>query len=519
MAININVAAICPDKEIVIKRAVISESGELVYEDTQKLAGMSPNELASCTRDKNGRYWIILNTSKIEELWMNSWLYDYVSIDVFEAAFTLHELAHAKYTNFNEDPYKTEFAMTIKNILEDSRIEYRMSYDFPESSIFFNILLSTIQNVVNGNKKAPVEGSLESIVFDLFDLARYNIINDNSNKELMSKMLPLVTLMRRGSCKDCEIACEIIVNLIMQEMQSRNHQQPTDQTRNVKIGKEAMSDKDRQERQNKHSTSEAEKQIASKFFDEKIVKDQINTSLKGTKAGNAISVVNKERTSFFLRTVTEHKKEIDSLRNIFDRAFVDFKNIAAKDGDLNFAKQQSAYINSITGEEGKDYQYRVKERVLLDVVLLRDVSGSINQFKEDYAKAIIVLLAALENIDGIRTAQIDFNKRASTNKNFGSGIEKATINPVADGGTSIKGAYQEVLRYHFKGKRNIVIVISDGDFVEARAEVMMLEKEISRKAKLLKFAIGGYSKEGYKTIGVKDIPREMSKAIIKEGLM
>lgn len=503
MAININVAAICPDKQVEIERIEIAKDEELAF------------EYAMCSKEKDGKYKIVLNMAKIKELWENSWLYDYVTMDVFEAAFTLHELAHVKYTIFEDDVNKSNLAKTIKNILEDARVEYQMSYDFPESSIFFNILLSTLQSEINGNKENPENGSIESIIYDLFDFARYNIINDSPNKELINKMLPFVVLMRRGSPKDCDIACEIILNLIQKNMSQTNQSVPS----NIKIKKKAISEEDRKKKQSQYNSSEVEKQIASKFFDEKVVKEKIEKSLNDNKAGNAVSVVNKERTSFFLQTVIEHKNEITSLRNLFNRAFVDFKNIAASDGDLNFARQQSAYINSIIGEEGKDYQYRKKERVLLDVVLLRDISGSISNVKDEYAKSIIILLSALENIDGIRTAQIDFNAIHYTNKTFDSGIEKATINPVASGGTSIRGAYLEVLKYQFKGKRNLVIVISDGDFIESQSEVRMLEREINKVAKIVKFAIGGFAKDGYKSVTIKDIPKEMAKAIIKEGLM
>lgn len=506
MAININVAAICPDKQVEIERVEIKKAEELAF------------EYAMCSKEKDGKYKIVLNMAKIKELWENSWLYDYVTMDVFEAAFTLHELAHVKYTIFEDDSNKSNLAKTIKNILEDARIEYQMSYDFPESSIFFNILLSTLQSEINGNKENPANGSIESIVYDLFDIARYNIINDNSNKELINEMLPFVVLMRRGSPKDCDIACEVIMNLIQKNMSQTNQSMPN----SINMKQKAISEKDRKKKQSQHNqsnSSEAEKQIASKFFDEKTVKEKIEKSFSNSKAGNVVSVVNKERTSFFLQTAIEHKDEIASLRSLFSRAFVDFKNIAANDGDLNFAKQQSAYINSITGEEGKDYQYRKKERVLLDVVLLRDISGSISNVKNDYAKSIIILLSALENINGIRTAQIDFNSNHYTNKTFNSGIEKATINPVASGGTSIRSAYQEVLKYQFKGKRNLVIVISDGEFADSPDEVKSLESEINRVAKIVKFAIGGFTKDGYKSVTIKDIPKEMANAIIKEGLM
>ena len=515
MAININVAAICPDKQVVIRRAVITQpNGELVDVEAIEAVKMSKDEIAGCFKEKDGKYEIILNMTKIEELWHNSWLYDYVTMEVFEAAFTLHELAHVKYTKFEDDANKDQFAKQIKNILEDSRIEYQMSYDFPESSIFFNILLSSIQNLVTSS--TPVAGdATERIVYDLFDLVRYNIINDNSNKELIDKMLPFVVLMRRGNPKDCDIACKVILNLLNENIPMMSQRPPG----GLNIKQKAITEQDRKQKQGKHSKSKSEKQIMDRFFDDKTVKEKIDASFKDSKAGNAVSVVNKERTSFFLKTVAEHKNEIDALRNLFNRAFVDFKNIAAKDGDLNFAKQQSAYLNSITGEEGKDYQYRLKERVLLDVVLLRDISGSISGSQNEYAKSIVILLSALENIQGIRTAQIDFNSGMFVNKTFESGIEKATINPVARGGTSIRKAYQEVLRYQFKGKRNLVIVISDGDFIESPSEVSALEEDINHTAKIVKFAIGGYSKEGFKSITVQDIPKEMSKAIIKEGLM
>lgn len=515
MAIDINVSAICPDKQVIIQRAIINNRGSLVLKDdiTQSV-DLPKNELAGCIRDNPNKFRIVLNLTEIRNLWAKSWLHDYVTVDVFEAAFTLHELAHIKYTDFNNDNYSNEIERQIRNLLEDSRVEYSMSYDFPESSVFFNILLSTIQLSIASEGEEKKEDT-EDIMFDVFDLVRYNIIKDNSNKKLMTKMLPLVVLMRRGSFNDCIVASEIIINMIENELTSNE----IIEFRNEDIKQKPITSEDREKKQEKHSQNEIEKQIADKFFDEQIVKEKIEASFNETKAGNAISVINKERTSFFLNTAIENKEEINALRDIFNRAFVDFKNISSKDGDLNFMKQQSAYLNSITGEEGKDYHYRTKERILLDVVLLRDISGSIREFRTDYAKSVVILLSALENIQGIRTAQIDFNSKHHVNKTFESGVEKATINPVADGGTSITGAYQEVLKYHFKGKRNLVIVISDGDFYEDLNTVKILEEKIKKVAKILKFAIGGYNKEGFKRIKVKDIPKEMSDVIIKEGLI
>ena len=67
MAININVTAICPDKQVEIERVEITKAEELAF------------EYAMCSKEKDGKYKIVLNMAKIKELWENSWLYDYVT--------------------------------------------------------------------------------------------------------------------------------------------------------------------------------------------------------------------------------------------------------------------------------------------------------------------------------------------------------------------------------------------------------------------------------------------------------
>lgn len=531
MAVNINVSAICPDKQIIINKYKMKNC--LVVNDNSEDDNAIDNVIDSikikmnyalCCMTEENKYYIALNLTKIEDLWKNSWLYNYVSMDVFEAAFMLHELSHIKYTDFdNKVSTASAFKAKIRNILEDSRIEYRMSYDFPETSIFFNILLSSIQTSFrtfdsgeSGTWTAKEADATQKLVNDLFDFTRYNLISKDANNDFVSKIVPLVLLCRRGSSTDCDVASEVIANMIKYEAtkDSTSDDVPDDL---IYQSHKPMTEDMRSKKQN--DSEGTMKQIADKFFDKDSMKEQIKSAIESeSKAGTAVAIENKERTSFFLKVAMEHSKEIEALRNIFKSAFTEFKNINAKDGDLNFMRQQEAYMNSVTGEEGNDYQYRKKEKILIDVVLLRDISGSIGSCRESYAKSIVIILSALENLQGVRTAQIDFNGKHFTNKEFDSGIEKATINPVAEGGTSISGAYKEVLNYKFKGKRNIVIVISDGSFIEAKETVYKLEEDIGKKAKILKYGIGGYSAADYKSISIEDIPKEMAQAIIKEGL-
>lgn len=528
MSIGVDISAICPNKQVIVQRVVKSNSqNEYVLLDIVKDASLPDNEtldvnFALCSQDKENKHYITLNMTNIEKIWNQSWLRDSVPIEVYEVAFLLHELAHVKYTNFDSPiTTSTAFKAEVLNILEDARIEYWMSYDFPETSIFFNVLLSSIQTAFKIKEDGLFEkreaSKSQKLLNETFEFVRYNLINKKADKSFISNVVPLALLSRRGSSDDCDIASEIIANLIKQEVHNESDGEDIPAS---SIGAEVSAITDEMREAKQKENEGAMKEIADKFFDEGNIKEQLKEKLSsGNEASSVVKVENKERTSFFLEVANAHAKEIEALRNIFNRAFTEFKNIKAKDGDLNFMRQQEAYMNSITGEEGNDYQYRKKEKVLVDVVLLRDISGSIGSNRTDYAKSVVILLSALENIQGIRTAQIDFNGAHFVNKTFDSGIEKAEINPVSSGGTSIRGAYNEVLRYNFKGRKNFVVVVSDGSFVESQTEVEALETKIRERALIAKFAIGGYTSPGYKSITIQDMPKEIANVIIKEGLI
>ena len=549
--ININIGAICPDKSVKIIEIDAETYTNIAQKDDNTLGGKIKkrtetkdmklirqyfpqekvgNELAMTTKTKDGTYLVALNTTNIYMLYKKSWLAEYVEVEVFNIAFALHELAHVRYskyekeeTAFKENGNESEIFNLIHNLLEDSRVEYAMSMDFPECSVFFNILLSAIQDVyktdpANEAMSNDEKEKLRVCLNELNHFTRYNLIGKKTNKEFISQIVPPVLLARRGSQVDCIIAAEIIVNLLKQTVFE------FDETQKIPNGllngskADAITNDDKILMEEQFSGTGDMEQLASKYFDGDEVNAQLENQEGGSKAGSAISIENKQRSSFFLDTAIKRKKEIESLRNIFKRAFTEYKNIMVKEGELNFQKQQQAYVDSITGEEGFNFQYKKIEKVLVDVVVLRDVSGSTSSSKVGYAEALVIFLSALENLEGIRTAQIDFNGSHFTNKTFDTSIESATINPFAEGGTSIRSAYNEVIGYNFKGKKNLVIVFSDGDVFESKQEVDKLEEKIGRVAKLVKFGIGGYSRNGYKPVTIEDIPKEMLNIIIKEGL-
>ena len=92
------------------------------------------------------------------------------------------------------------------------------------------------------------------------------------------------------------------------------------------------------------------------------------------------------------------------------------KIIGAYDGDVNLKKQQEAYLASKTAEESRVYQYYLRRKVSVDIMIIRDVSGSTYRFEREYAEALIEILAAVNNFDGIRTLVIDFEGGAKVRK-------------------------------------------------------------------------------------------------------
>ena len=520
MAIQINTNAICPNNEITIQKLEVSMTGIILPVDANEkvVVSHSKDEVAKCTRLSDNKFHISLNVTAIKSMLEKSWLNGKVEYDIFEAGFILHELCHIKYTDFTSPITRgSQLVFIVRNILEDSRIEYRMSYEFPETSIFFNMLLSAMESAFESKDQYYDEETVmrtSELISHVFNFARYNVVKKTKDISFVSSIIPLILFARRGSSKDCDIATEVIAKMIEKEVNDN-----LDLTSLPEMKQTYSPITEHLKEHKKKEVSEQTKQMFDNFFDEEQVKSQLENNFNGNKAGTSGLIKNDKRTSFFLEVANQHQKEINNLRSVFVNAFTESKNILSKDGDLNFKKQQEAYLNSITGDEGKDYQYRRKERVLIDVVILRDVSGSINWVKDEYAKAIVILLSALENVEGVRTAQIDFNTDSKENKSFETGVEKATINPYSSGGTMIFGAYKKVLNYNFKGKRNLVIVISDGDFSDDRRIVNALEKQISAKAKILKYAIGGYNSQGYKQIKIEDIPKELAQSIIQEGLI
>ena len=248
--------------------------------------------------------------------------------------------------------------------------------------------------------------------------------------------------------------------------------------------------------------------------------NKVNDLMKGAKASlDKTNLPKKNGSTFFLQTIDKYKHQISEMEKMFKKVFTKVVPVNAFDGDINFKKQQLAYLSSKTNEDAKVYNYQKKELVDVDIIILRDISGSTEDVEVPYAESVIMFLSAVNRIPGIRTMQIDYNKSAKINKQFHESVDISCIYPVSNGGTDVASAYRVVLQQKLKGKLKLLFVISDGEIFDKVTAKKMENVMENAGICIIKFAVNGATLDGYKSVNIKDLHNEITKEVLKRRMM
>jgi hypothetical protein len=167
---------------------------------------------------------------------------------------------------------------------------------------------------------------------------------------------------------------------------------------------------------------------------------------------------------------------------------------------MNLKKLQEAYMSSITADEGS---YFVKyQRVMpeFDAIIVRDVSGSTDSFKNEYAESTIVISKALESFNKVNLGVVDFSADVAFVKYFDEELEAARIHPVSKSRTNLGAALNSIAeedRMVWKNNNKLVIIITDGypDSIEDVQEA--ISKEYYQDVKFITVIIGYRANEEY----------------------
>lgn len=188
-------------------------------------------------------------------------------------------------------------------------------------------------------------------------------------------------------------------------------------------------------------------------------------------------------------------------------------------GDVNLKKQQEAYLASKTAEESRVYQYYLRRKVSVDIMIIRDVSGSMYRFEREYAEALIEILAAVNNFDGIRTLVIDFEGGAKVRKSFIDKAEQTSIVPLSGGGTNLLPAVRLLQEQVLKGKRRLLFLLSDGEINDREQAERELNDYCRRnQIEMVKITFDEEDKYGYEHTTIINLHRFLARRIIEKGV-
>lgn len=510
--------------DVVVRRAIDSAIKNWAVSNTQKNDNVKTYDI-----DNDGILVVLYDSKAIKALLAKSWGKETVPYDfVVNGAIILHLLKVKLMKKYEEkhdlvllfekicceNLFDKDVFCKIFSTLVNGQVIYNAEYNMRELSKFIYIFNMTIRTKF-GNEDGHV-GKVLQYIHDFMVYQKFNIDDGEERKyvDVFVKILPLLIVTKRGGFENALNA----TILIYREILKKNF--VVEDSKNCCFSSRyGVNNFDALFKNNKDFEPVSNDFVKNEIPQNDLmdIQDKVKAIVDGIKASKATLIGNRKDTSaFYEKVVNEKRKEIQRLNVLFKNLFVKLGSTRHFDGDVDLKMQQSAYIASITGEEQKVYNYYKLKYVDVDIVILRDTSGSIFGVSDAYTTMVIMLLAAVNNIPGIRTCQIDFGNKMFVNKTFDSGIDTAKIYPHAEGGTDIVPALDYLQKIKFKGKLRLAFVLSDGMFNEPGVANGMIEYlQKAQDLQFIKYAINGFNASDFKCVEIDKIPDEIMKDVLQ----
>ncbi len=420
---------------------------------------------------QHAQYQIRVFLPVVRELYRESWVRECCTFEELVLAFELHEAAHIRYHTFAytaADP-KTALFELLDNMLDDSRIEFCLSGEFPAFARYLSYALGATRSYLHTRTVVAAHtGELERLkrrVGHLFFLARFGIVTRDMEPELRDIALPLILSSTRGTRENTVFAARFLATYLLHQDKELQKAVARATITHVALGKEEVCG----------------------LSGEQVLPSAIRASVNemGERRANAgqHELVQKEQQNVFVEQVCrEHRDALLFLHSSFRLLFSGVSQRLAFDGDLLPSRQMQAYLSAQRGEETADYALWTHVRPSSDIVLFGDVSGSTREMRVPYAAAKVLVLAALNGIEGVFPSAMDFSDAATWVCRPGEPLELSRVGPRCEYGTQPLTALSLLEREMvWRGKQHLAFWITDGDWVqsdETLRRIAMLEKEI-----------------------------------------
>lgn len=466
---------------------------------------------------------------------------------ILEKGFLLHEIAHIRYNSIDENKGDQIWSY-IENVLEDSRIEYNFSLEFPEAINYFRVtlkLMKDVMKITNDNRTANIsldnmldldeEPKLkdEEVKFNedmeaFYFYIRYNEIP--KDEALYQFLLPLALSSKRGSrdnCIDCTNAIYRYMTFNLDEQSKKDakclSKPVTNNTKNNTKNNDKSNDKC-DDNEDKKVTELKElligikcKENSEKNKNVKNIKSR-KMSFKSDTTDNEVLKACIKNKDFYYKTVKANLRLIIEVEKVFRKHLNKNVLMPSKEGDMNFLplNQMNAYMDSFTMDEGNNYLNHKNVETQLDVIIFRDISYSTVKFKVKYAEALIVFIESLSRFKFINVAAIDFGSNSNITKYFENKVPG--IVPFTSGTTNLAGALSLAKKeIQWKNKKRCIIILTDGD-PDSRGDIFEeLQEQYYKNVSIIPIIINScltLFKNDIHVEKINEIPKKLLEEVI-----
>ena len=403
---------------------------------------------------------------------------------IINQALIMHEMSHIEFLTFKQYTYADDFDRYLDNLLEDARVEYRLSLKYPVVAKYFSLTLDLFRNDVdtssyNINEAAildEVEERLEHLQElnnQIYDFVRFDKLPED--EKLRDYMVPLLISSKRGNRDNSREISIVLYRFLM--YYTKLLENKFDSKLEIKMKNNFTN-----------SGNDKSEEVATKIAKQtKKLKDEEESNNKKDK-GRKTDQTNK---NFYNNTVRKNIDLIMDVEKEFKKILNKNINVYTKEGELptDINKMQQLYVNSFTSEEEKTFVSINKIETELDVIILRDISYSVNNFAKEYAEILSVFLESLSRFKHVRTASADFGYKGEIIKNFDNDNPK--IKPRNSGTTNLGDCLELVSNnLKWKHKNKLLIITTDGQPDDEQYVYQMLERPFFKGVKILPIILG-----------------------------
>lgn len=427
-------------------------------------------------------YTITLNSAAIKNHYEQSWVNEHITLQYYTLGFLMHEISHIRYKTFTGTaPFDDGLFHHITNVVEDSRIEYALWYEFPSHAKPLRWTLASVMPVLDEIRGAKEETKtrIAQLLGTLWRVSRFGVLDDElDDAEFVSFFLPLTLSATVNDRQNLLDACGLIYLWILESCS--DDPQVRDGLKALKSSKQGLGN----EQLEKILGGE---QIADSGVHDLAEQETGNDSeqSKQKDAGHKEQeLVIEDKTNAFCRQVIARRaQEIRDMHTTFRLTRQGWDEAPSNDDSGSIVHLVDAYVNSFSFDEG--YNFSEPRRVVpaLTMWMLRDVSTSTSDVMEEYAEACVMLHAALVGIPKVRSGQIDFSDDATMIKHVDEELSESKLYPYVDGGTYISSSFELLMNEDFGTDQKVLCIITDGQFwdsdsAEGTLDTLVEEKNI-----------------------------------------